>query len=231
MNNKEGIRKDNDSKKILAMIVMIATLMVCTTSATYAYFAIAPVSNASITGTAATASLTLAVNRIAPTSAKWTSSTQRMVPQLSDALDTAMGDTYSCVDGNTNIVCQVYEVTLTNSSTAQVKVNGTITFSGVASMGNLKWRLYKSTTMKLTTAQAATNLGSVTDSAITNGTAVALDTNLTLKKNGVTGNVQYYYIVVWINETTESQTDTGTYTATINFTSSDGTGITSTITS
>lgn len=229
--NNNVIKKDSDTKKILAMIVMIATLMICTTSATYAYFAITPVSNASMTGTAATAGLTLAVNRIAPTSTKWTSSTQRMVPQLSTALSTAMGDTYSCVDGNTNVVCQVYEVTLTNTSTAQVKVSGTITFSGVTNMGNLKWRLYKSTTTKLTTAQAATNLGSATNTAITNGTAVSLDTNLTLKKTGVTGNIQYYYIVVWIDETSESQSDSGTYTATINFTSSDGAGITSTITS
>ena len=227
----KGIRKDSDSKKIFAMIVMIATLMVCTTSATYAYFALAPVSNNTITGTAASASLTLAVNRIAPSTSKWSASTQKMVPQLDTVLGTAMNDTNSCVDGNTNVVCQVYEVTLTNGSTAQVVVNGTITFTGVSSMANLKWRLYKSSTAKLTTAQAATNLGSAATTDITNDAAVELDTSLSLKKNGTTGYQQYYYLVVWINETGSAQTDSGTYRATINFTSSNGTGVTSTITS
>lgn len=235
MVSNEISNRDNDSRKILAMIVMIATLMVCTTSATYAYFAIAPVSNNSITGTAATASLSLNVERIAPTATKWNGSTQSMVPQLGTALGTAMGDMYSCVDGNNNVVCQVYEVTLTNGSTAQISVSGTITFTGASNMANLKWRLYKSAATELTSAQAASNLASVTDAAVTNNLAVAMDTNLGLTKSGTSGSVQHYYIVVWIDEINEAQDDTGTYIATIDFNAVNNQGqsiggITSTIT-
>lgn len=218
MANNEKIREENDSKKILAMIVMIATLMVCTTSATYAYFALSPVTNNTITGTAATASLTLTVTKNAPTK----TNTGVMVPQKEAALATAMNSTNACVDGNTNVVCQVYTIVVTNTSSATVKVNGTITFSGSTNMPNLKWR--KTTN--------ATTLGTGTTTAANVTTAQTLDTNKSLAKNAQAT----YYVVVWINAQLDAggnevaQTDTGTYRATIEFTSSNGTGVTSTIT-
>lgn len=219
MTNTQEIKKDNDSKKIFAMVIMIATLMICTTSATYAYFALAPVTNNTITGTAATASLSLSVTKNAPTK----TNTGVMVPQKEAALATAMNSTNACVDGNTNVVCQVYTIELTNTSSATVKVNGTITFSGSTNMPNLKWR--KTTN--------ATTLGTGTTTAANVTTAQTLDTNKSLAKNAKTT----YYIVVWINAQLDTngdevaQTDTGTYRATIQFTSSNGTGVTSTITS
>lgn len=219
MANEEMVKKENDSKKIFAMIIMIATLMICTTSATYAYFAIAPVSNNSITGTAATASLTLTVTKNAPTK----TNTGVLVPQRETALASAMNTTNGCVDGNTNVICQVYTITVTNTSTATVKVNGTITFSGSTAMPNLKWR--KTTN--------ATTLGTGTTTAANVTTAQTLDSNKSLAKNAQAT----YYIVVWINAQMDAngnevaQTDTGTYRATIQFTSSNGTGVTSTITS
>ncbi len=213
----------SDSKKIITMIVLILTVMICTTSATYAYFALAPATNNSVTGTAASASLALTVTKNLPTKAN----TGVLVPQKEAALATAMGSTYGCVDGNTNMVCQVYTITVTNNSSAQVVVNGTITFAGSTKMPNLKWR--KTTN--------ASTLGSNTTNAANTTTAQSLANNVTLKKSGVSGNTATYYIVVWINAQLDSsgnevaQTDTGTYRATVQFTSSNGTGITSTITS
>lgn len=213
------VKKENDSKKIVAMIIMITTLMVCVTSATYAYFALAPVSNNSITGTAATASLTLSVTKNAPTK----TNTGVMVPQLESALASAMNSTNACVDGNTNVICQVYTITVTNTSTATVQVNGTITFSGSTNMPNLKWRK----------ATNATTLGTGTTTAANVTTAQVLDTNKSLAKNASAT----YYVVIWINAQLDAsgnevaQTDTGTFRATIQFTSSNGTGVTSTITS
>ena len=43
--------------------------------------------------------------------------------------------------------------------------------------------------------------------------------------------VARFFVVVWINETTEIQNDSGTWRATVSFNSSNGTGVTSTITS
>lgn len=230
------IKKENDSKKIFAMIVMILTLMLCTTSATYAYFAIAPVSNNSATGTTATASLTLAVNRIAPNSTKWSSSTQKIVPQLDTALGTAMNATNSCVDANGNVVCEVYEIKLTNGSTSKVRVNGSLTFNLTNNKTghNFKYRLKDSGTTALTTSTAPTNLASVTTTAITHGTAVSLASQKILAVNGN----YYYYFVVWVQETGSAQqsVDAGeTFRATASFNAVDATGasvggITSTIT-
>lgn len=213
----------SDSKKIITMVVLILTIMICTTSATYAYFALAPATNNSVTGTAASASLALTVTKNLPTKAN----TGVLVPQKEAALATAMGTTYGCVDGNTNMVCQVYTITVTNNSSAQVVVNGTITFAGSTNMPNLKWR---KTTNESTLGNNTTNAANTT-------TAQSLASNVTLKKSGVSGNTATYYIVVWINAQLDSngnevaQTDTGTYQATVQFTSSNGTGITSTITS
>lgn len=215
--------QSSDSKKIITLVVLILTIMVCTTSATYAYFALAPATNNSVTGTAASASLALTVTKNLPTK----TNTGVLVPQKEAALATAMGSTYGCVDGNTNIVCQVYTITVTNNSSAQVVVNGTITFADSTDMPNLKWRKTTNTS----------TLGSNTTNAANTTTAQSLASNVTLKKSGVNGNTATYYIVVWINAQLDTsgnevaQTDTGTYKATVQFTSSNGTGITSTITS
>ena len=217
--------QSSDSKKIITLVVLILTVMVCTTSATYAYFALAPATNSAVTGTAASASLSLSVTKNFPTKAN----TGVLVPQKEAALASAMGSTYGCVDGNTNIVCQVYTITVTNNSSAQVVVNGTIAFANSTKMPNLKWRKTTNTT---TLGSNATNAANTTSEQ-------SLASNVTLKKggSGASGNTATYYIVVWINAQLDSsgkevaQTDTGTYTATVKFTSSNGTGITSTITS
>ena len=217
------IKRDNDSKKILTMIIMIATLMICTTSATYAYFALTPVTNNAITGTAATASLTLTVTKNYPET-----NTGPLVPQLETALGSAMNSTNKCVDGNGNVICQVYTVTITNSSTAGVVVNGTITFSHdqdvitsgtltTSAMPNLKWRKTTSTTV----------LGTDTTNDASIITAQSLASNVSLAASASAT----YYMVIWISETGSEQNDTGNYSAVIEFTSSNGTGITSTITS
>lgn len=218
MYNSETINNDNDSKKILAMIVMIATLMVCTTSATYAWFAIAPVSNNTVTGTAASAGLTLTVTKSAPTSTPGP-----MVPQLSSSLATAMNSTNKCIDGNGNTVCQVYTITVNNTSSAAVEVNGTITFSGSTSMPNLKWYKATNATTLGATLDNTTNIGTAANTASAQTLASAVDL-------AATSGSATYYVVVWIREINSAQEDTGTFRATIEFTSSNGTGITSTIT-
>ena len=150
---------DNDTRKIFGALVMVLTLMICTTSATYAYFAIAPVSNNMATGTAATASLTLDVTRLTPANTKYNASTKKMVPQLDTALETAMNTTNECVDGNNNIVCEVFQVKLTNGSTSQVRVSGNLTFTLTKNTSghNFKYRLKDSGTTALTIATPATN--------------------------------------------------------------------------
>ena len=58
----EYVKKDNDSRKIFTLLIMIFTLMICTTGATYAYLAITSPTNSAMTGTAATANVILTNN-------------------------------------------------------------------------------------------------------------------------------------------------------------------------
>ena len=238
MNNINNTNNDNDSKKIFGALVMVLTLMICTTSATYAYFAIAPVSNSTATGTAATASMSLEVTKITPNTTKWNASTQKIVPQLDTYLGTAMNDTNSCVDANNNVVCEVFQIKLTNGSTSQVRVNGNLTFTLTPNNTghHFKYRLKDNGTTALTTANAATQLASATTTAIVNGSAISLANQKILAVSGV----YYYYFVVWIQETVDSdQSDVDggvTFVGTVSFNAVDASGssiggITSTITS
>lgn len=190
------------------MSIIIIVYFITVTGSTYAYFALSASSDNKISGTTATANLALTVSKVFP------SNTNNLVPQLESALGSAISSTYKCVDGNNNNVCQVYKITIKNTSTASVDISGYIHFSGVTNLPNLKWRLLDSESILGThnsyNASGADNL--FVD-------RVKLSSNQT----------NNYYMVIWINETNSAQSDTGTFGATISFKSSNGTGVTSTI--
>lgn len=215
--SNNGVNKNNDTRKIITMIAMVCTLMLCTTGATYAYLAFTASNNA-MTGQVAASGLTLTVTR-ADLKA---SNTGVMVPQKATALSTAMNSTNKCVDGNGNIVCMVYTITISTTSTATMPAKGTITFTTPST--NLKWKLVKSTTdgsAPTTTASEVTSATAATTSAVQFVAPTFTSTNKSFT----------YYMVVWIDETNAVQNDSGSWRATIAFNPATGTGITSTITS
>ena len=237
MNESNDKRSNGDSKKITITLVLILVLMVTTTGGTYAYLALSANNATTVTGTVASTGLTLAVEQ---QPLKNTTNTGVMVPQLETYLGTAMNGTNKCVDGNDNVVCKVYKVTITNTSSSAVRVVGTIQFSGNGSMTNLKWRRTSNATTlgSYSTIAVGTNTSNKYD--LSAGTACTTNatqgtqsgcTTVNLKKTGVTGNSQDFYFVVWINETGAAQTDSGTFTATIEFIGANGRGVTSTIVS
>ena len=210
---EENKKSNGDSKKITIALVLILVVMVTTTGATYAFFALSANNATTVTGTAATTSLELTVAEVAPNGK---TSTGVMVPQLESALSLAMNGSNKCVDGNANIICKVYSITITNKSSAAAVVDGYITFANSTSMPNLKWRRTTN----------GTTLGSNTTQAANVSTRQSLVSDVSLAK---TNGTQTYYIVVWIDETNSVQSDSGTFTATIEFEGNDGRGITSTI--
>ena len=171
MNNDLNGKKGNSIKfkKNYITFLLILLLMISVTGATYAYFAISATNNNVITGTTATASLSLTVTE-APLKS---GNTGVMVPQLYSALGTAINTTNKCVDGNGNIVCKVYTITITNESTAAVIVNGTIRFTQFNGNGNtnLRWRRIDSiSTLSSTTtgAFAARGVQAVVNDSVAN---------------------------------------------------------------
>ena len=202
------IKKDNTDKGLLFSIVGVLTLIVAIIGATYAYFQATASNSGTISGTAATSGLTLTITKeIVPTGG--------LIPQLGSAINAAAAA--NCVDGNSNAICHVYSITVNNTGSSAVKVNGTITFGGISSMGNLKWATSTSKTS-----------GYSTTGTTASTSAVSLQSNVTINASSSSSKL---YLIVWINETGSKQTDSGTFTATVNYNSSNGTGVTSTITS
>ena len=225
LNNVEK-GNNNDSKKILTIVVLIMTLMVCTTGATYAYFAITASDTSTATGTAATVGLNLTVTPVTPDSAtpstKWTNSTKVMVPQLDAGLATAMNSTNGCIDGNGNIVCRVYKIEIENTGTSAVDLRGAVYFTG-GTFSNLYWRkttnantLGSNTTFKSSSSETANS----TTADAANATLIA---EVDLKpSNGTAGSgtdYAVYYVVVWIRVIGSDQkiTDTGTWIMNVSF--------------
>ncbi len=214
-------------------ITIVLILFFSITGATYAYFAISATNNNTITGTAATVNLTLNVTKIFPTSSS--SNTGAIVPQLSvsESTNSPLSNALKngCVDANSNVVCQVYHISIENQGgTATQVVDGKVSFYGNSAMTtdvkttmpNLKWKLIDSVDA---TTPANSVLGTNEDNAATS-TAVKFVSNLTL----ATADKYEYDMIVWINETNVNQpTDVGkTFYGKIQFDSSNGTGVTST---
>lgn len=249
----ESVKKDNDSKKILMLIVLIATLMVGTTGATYAYFAITAPTNNTITGTAATASLILTnttsgTSNAAPTLVAPTSSgyiTKPLVPQYSyrnstNILQKALTGATNmdkCVDANGNAICRAYTFVVKNQSTAAINVRGKLKFqyASGAAFANLRWKLMTSATaVSVSSATAGDTLSTTAPTRASTNYVYFDSANVSLAANG--GNKQYW-IIFWIEETDANQnnTDKGTFNVEITFDVYDAagnvvSGITSTIT-
>ena len=202
-------KKVNEKKKKYAIVITFLVLMICITGGTYAYFALTA-SNNSVTGSVGGASLNLEVTKVYPTSEH---NNKNMIPQLESTLDEAISLDHKCVDGNGNVICQVYSATVTNVGSTSSVLNGTISFTGIENMPNLKWmRINDSNTLG-----TYSSFNASTDKAL-------FEEERSFGAN--TSNT--YYFVFWIDETGEVQTDNGTFRANIEFDSSTG-GLTSTV--
>lgn len=208
MNENLEIKKDNTNKGLLFSIVGVLTLVVAIAGATYAFFSATANNAGTIEGTAATADLALDVVQEA-------GGTGKLIPQLGTAINSAAAA--NCTDTNTNTVCQIYSLKVTNSSTATVSLSGTILFSGITNMANLKF----------STSATETSGYSTTGTAAATTATTMPNSTFSLAPNGT----KTIYLIVWIEETGSAQSDSGTFNATVTFNSSDGKGITSTITS
>ena len=206
MENKNG-------QGIFYGVIGVATLVVAIIGATFAFFAASANNNTTITGQTGSAGLTLEVTELS------TDATGRLVPQLTSTLGSAITGTNSksCVDGNGNTVCHVYQIVVTNTGSAAAALTGTLTLDKGGAT-NMQWG-------KMATATTLGNGFAAASSA-------ALD-NPTLAPTGETGASQTYYVVVWLSEINEDQSDPDagkTFRGTVEFVSASGTGITSTFT-
>lgn len=214
---------DENNRKgpgVFYAVIGVATLVVAIIGATFAYFTATDTNNDTVKGEAATAGLTLAVEKVS-TDAKGS-----LIPIAESLLDKGLkGDSTTnkmCLDKDGNTVCQVYKITVTNTGSAAASFDGTLTLTADG-YTNLKWA-NMNLNSGLTTDTVPTTVGSTLNAS----SVTAITSNEVFTAN----QVKYYYIMIYINETNASQNDTdkGSFTGVVTFNTAGGTGTTATFT-
>ena len=115
------MNEKNNGKGVFYGVIGVATLVVAIIGATFAYFTASASNNNQIKGNMATVELSLAVSQVSLAADELGG----MIPMSNGMVEEAVNsDNQVCVDDNGNAVCQIYQITLTNSSTAGQFVDG-----------------------------------------------------------------------------------------------------------
>ena len=204
-------------KKSTLLIGVIVVIFLFTVGFTFAYFAYNLSNNTTINGDAGSVDLSLSVTKILPVS----DATVVDDILVSNFNNLASNLYNSCkYSGGEYSTCQVYKIVLSNMGDGvNTRVRGSVSFDNPDSP-NLSWiRLdnYNSSTI-----YTQADLGSTFNTA----TSSFKDFEPEYLLNN--GSSVTYYLVVWVNETTSVQTDTGTFTGTVKFEDQNGKGVTST---
>lgn len=127
MNEQKSERK-MEGRNILYAVIGIMTLVVAIVGATFAYYT-ATASNNVITGTMATISFDIKVAKVTDVD----DTKGGLIPMTNSMVQKAVSNASTkgiCVDDNDNAVCQIYKITVINSSTASMFVDGYVTLTG-----------------------------------------------------------------------------------------------------
>jgi len=151
------MNEKNNGKGIFYGVIGVATLVVAIIGATFAYFTATASNNNVITGNMATIQFGLNVTKVTHVD----ETKGGMIPMSNSMVHAAVIDTGSgnaaktCVDDNGNAVCQVYKVTVTNTGSASLFLDGYVSLvngSGVATDTGVKGKnltgLKNNTTMR-----------------------------------------------------------------------------------
>ena len=197
------IIKMNENKYVIIVSILSIIAMISIIGYTYSFFQVTVTNNTVIAGQTESLKLDLSVSKVLP------NNSEDLIPQLDTAITKAViGATgkSGCIDDNNNTVCNVFKVTLKNSSSSSVHVNGTLELTA-DNIPNLKWAVISGTSNP-------TLVSSINPKATTVLTENELYTG---------GQTKEYYIVIWMSETGSIQTDRGSYSGVVTFESGDGT--------
>ena len=117
----------NNGRGIFYGVIGVATLVVAIVGATFAYFtATQTAGNNVIGGNMATISFGVKVEKIVDPG-----QTSGMIPMSNTMIEAAVkSNNEVCVDDNGNAVCQIYKITVTNTSSAAMFVDGYVALAG-----------------------------------------------------------------------------------------------------
>ena len=205
------MNENNNGRGLFYGVIGVATLIVAIIGATFAYFSV----NANITNNNGISGDTVNVSdtTITGTLTRVTPSTVSMVPLKTEELQkgiTGEGN-QKCIDENGAKVCDIYTLTINNTSNAPVSLAGNLTITAT-DMTDLRWSLLESPD----SATGAT-AKAVSDTVIVANEVLAAKTG-----------TKTYHFVIWFNETELNQnTQAGkSYSGTVSFTAANGGKIT-----
>lgn len=205
------MNENNNGRGLFYGVIGVATLIVAIIGATFAYFSVSAniANNSDIGGSTVDVSETT----ITGTLTRVTQSTVAMVPLKTEDLQKGItGENgQQCIDKNGAKVCDIYTLTINNSSDAPVSLAGDLTITAT-DMADLRWSLLESTS----SATGATAKKVSETTIVANELLAANDGSKT------------YYFVIWFNETEENQNAQAgkSYTGTVTFTAANGGRIT-----
>ena len=118
----------NNGRGIFYGVIGVATLVVAIIGATFAYFTATASNNNVITGNMATINFGLSVKKVTNADEL----RKGMIPMSNNMVEAAVSkqSNGACLDDNGNAVCQVYEITVTNTGTASLFLDGYVTLTG-----------------------------------------------------------------------------------------------------
>jgi len=200
-------------------IVGILTLIVAVIGATFAYFTATETVEDQISGNAASINFSLTVAKAVNTDV----SNGGLIPMTNGMVEAAVSNASGngvCVDNNNNAVCQIYRITVANSGTAGMFLDGFVNLTGGAPNGpsqnptNMRWaQVFVSGSAYSVNgtpalASGATNLNSIslskTGTSNTNLVSTQTTANYTLSGNS--------YLYISNNYMRTSGKGTGKYT-------------------
>lgn len=129
----EQQNKKRNMTNLLYGVIGVATLMLATIGATFAYYTATQSNDNQIKGDMATIEFDVSVTKAttADNNVGLIPMSNNMVEQALIGTDTNSDSTKEiCIDINGNPVCQVYKITVNNTSTASMFVDGYVTLSG-----------------------------------------------------------------------------------------------------
>ena len=217
-NYVDSIKKDN--KRIVKLLIIILVMIVLVTGVTMAYLFYSK-SNQNITGNAGTINLALTVTKVLPSGVVGADGKDDIILIDYDELPSALNS--SCVDSRGEVsLCQVYEISLTNNGTSiNTRVKGSVMFNN-ANTPNLSWIVIDEDTYNNTSTYTSSTLPSTFNYSSTE--YVNFENNYLLRTN----NTKKYYLVLFVDGSNVSETNSGTFSGKIRFEDSNGKGVTST---
>ena len=194
-------------KKKMYMIFGIVMLIIAIAGSAYAYYSAS--ASAKISGTAGGGNLTINVEKLS------TSATGSLVPLDNDTttLNKAIlgeGNTSgnfdkakACIDKNGYTACQIYKITINNTSSVPIILNGGVTLRG-DDTPNIECAVMDNT------------------NSLSSNTTCRGNKSLANKFSLGANTAKEYYILVYIKNIDRIQRDTGDFTGKVTFISSDG---------